>query len=351
MKTSRRHFLHTSLAGTASLAAMPTARAKQQPPNFLFILTDDQRHSALGCAGNPLISTPALDSLAAQGAHFKNAFVTTSICSPSRACCLTGRYGSANGVVTFGNPKLNPNETTFAHVLKQAGYKTGMVGKWHLGNTPQECGFDYAAYFKSNGSYYNRKINEHGEQKTAEGYIEEYNTKMSTRFLRESKQAGQPFALFHCTQIPHMNHAFEWVAKEETKKQYPINKMPLPKTWQDDLAGKPPYLKTGRNRQQALKYGYDKAHNIRAHFRDYYAAITEMDATLGTLLKKLDDLGMWDNTYIIFMGDNGWFMGEHGFTSKVLPYEESIRVPMILAGPGIQHQTDHHLVLNADLAP
>jgi arylsulfatase A-like enzyme len=127
--------------------------------------------------------------------------------------------------------------------------------------------------------------------------------------------------------------------------------MPVPDTWQDDLKGKPAYLKDGRNRKQALRYGYDKAENIRRHFQRYYAAITEMDAALGRVLKAVDEMGLRENTYFIFMGDNGWFMGEHGFTSKVLPYEESIRVPMIIAGPGIEHGTDENLVLNIDLAP
>ena len=105
------------------------------------------------------------------------------------------------------------------------------------------------------------------------------------------------------------------------------------------------------NFEKALRYGYDKPENIRRHFQRYYSAITEMDAALGRVLDAVDRLGLRDNTYFLFMGDNGWFMGEHGFTSKVLPYEESIRVPMIVAGPGIERRVDGNLVLNIDLAP
>jgi len=316
-------------------------------PNFVFILTDDQRHDAMGCAGNPLIQTPNIDLLATRGVRFEKAFVTLSICSPSRAACLTGRYGSANGVTSVPGT-LNRDEKTICHYLKDAGYRTGMVGKWHLGNSPTECGVDFAEYFVSNGTYYNRKVLKNGKPAKAEGYIEDYNAQKATEFL---ENGSSPFMLWLCTQVPHMDHTFDWPAREETLAGYDLNKMPLPETWQDDLKGKPAYLADERNRKQALRYGYDKAENIRRHFQRYYAAITEMDAALGRVLDAVGRLGLRDNTYILFMGDNGWFMGEHCFTSKVLPYEESIRVPMIVAGPGVKRRVDSNLVLNIDLAP
>jgi arylsulfatase A-like enzyme len=319
-------------------------------PNVLFILTDDQRHDAMGCAGNAFVRTPAIDSLAARGARFENGFVTLSICSPSRAACLTGRYGSANGVTRVPGT-LRAGERTIAHRLKDAGYRTGMIGKWHLHNTPEQCGFDHATYFVSNGPYYDRAVIESGRETTAPGYIEDYNAAQGVRFLEQSAKSARPFFLFYCTQVPHMNDKFEWPARPETLARIPAGDMPLPPTWQDDLTGKPPYLRTGRNRQQALRYGYDEADNIRRHFQHYYAAIAEMDAALGRVLAKLDDLGLRDETYILFMGDNGWFMGEHGLTSKVLPYEESIRVPMIVAGPGLRRATNGRLALNVDIAP
>ena len=324
-----------------------TAGAKPSRPNFVFILTDDQRHDAMGCAGNPLIHTPNIDSLAARGVRLEKAFVTLSICSPSRAACLTGRYGSANGVTSVPGT-LDKDEKTICHYLKDAGYRTGMVGKWHLGNSPAECGFDFAEYFVSNGTYYDRKVLKGGNRVTAKGYIEDYNAQMAIEFL---EQGSSPFMLWLCTQVPHMDHTFDWPARQETLAKYNQNEMPLPETWQDDLKGKPAYLAQERNRKQALRYGYDKAENIRRHFQRYYAAITEMDAAIGRVLDAVEKRGLRDNTYILFMGDNGWFMGEHGFTSKVLPYEESIRVPMIVAGPGIKRRIDSNLVLNIDLAP
>ena len=353
MKLNRRTFLRTAGCSTVALAlagnndSASFARGRKGQPNFIFILTDDQRHDAMGCAGNKFIHTPNIDSLAARGVRFDKAFVTLSICSPSRAACLTGRYGSATGVTSVPGT-LNKNEKTAAHYLKEAGYRTVMVGKWHLGNSPAECGFDSAEFFVSNGTYYNRKVLKGDTRITAKGYIEDYNAQKAIEFL---EKGSSPFMLWLCTQVPHMDHTFDWPAREKTLAKYDLSKMPVPETWRDDLKGKPAYLAEQRNRGQALRYGYDKAENIRRHFQRYYAAITEMDAALGRVLEAVDRLGLRDNTHILFMGDNGWFMGEHGFTSKVLTYEESIRVPMIVAGPGIEHRIDSNLVLNIDLAP
>ncbi len=353
-KISRRNVLRTFASSWACVSALSrksySKSETNQKPNFIFILTDDQRHDALGCAGNSLIRTPNLDALAERGIHFENTFVTCSICSPSRATCLTGRYGSANGVMRVGGG-LNEDEKTIAHYLKEAGYFTGMVGKWHLTNSPEWCGFDFYRYFRSNGRYYNRTVIEDGEEKVIEGFIEDYNARQSCDFLDQAVAKKRPFFLFHCTQIPHMNHEFDWNARPETLAMYDQDEMPVPETWQDDLEGKPPYLKESRSRTQALKYGYDKKEAIQRHCKRYYASITEMDASLGTLLEKVDQLGLRENTYIILIGDNGWFMGEHGFTSKVLPYEKSIRVPLIFCGPGIEKGVDSRLILNADLAP
>jgi len=332
----------------SGLAPCAAAKSAEDRPNFIFILTDDQRHDAMGCAGNPIVRTPNIDALAARGVRFENAFVTLSICSPSRAACLTGRYGSTTGVTTVPGT-LNDDEKTIAHLLKDSGYRTGVVGKWHLGNSPASLGFDYSPYFRSNGPYYNRNVIEGDGRTVAEGYIEDYNADKAIDFLEESSRSDAPFFLWLCTQVPHMNHEFDWPARDQALALYDENKIPLPETWQDDLKGKPPYLRESRSRTRALEYGYNDPAKIRRHFRRYYAAITEMDAALGPVLDSVDKLGLRDKTYFLFMGDNGWFMGEHRFTSKVLAYEESIRVPMIVAGPGISPAVSDKLVLNIDL--
>ncbi len=348
----RRGFLQAFGLGLVELAAGARARERRRRPNFVFILTDDQRHDAVGYSGNALVKTPHLDRLAQRGTKFSNAFVVLSICCPSRAACLTGRYGSRNGVAYVGgSARLHDRERTFAHYLKDAGYATAMVGKWHLANSPQACGFDFVTHFVSNGPQWNRQVNEHGQKKTAHGFIEDYNADQAIAFLDRMKDQDKPFVLFLCTQLAHMDHNFDWKPKTETLARYADVDIPVPRTWRDDLAGKPPYLKQGRNRMQALKYGYDKAENIREHLRRYYAAIEDTDAALGRVIDAVKASGYEDDTYYLFMGDNGWFMGEHGFTSKVLPYEESIRVPMFAAGPGIEAGTNEDLVLNIDWAP
>ncbi|MCP5120223.1 MAG: sulfatase-like hydrolase/transferase, partial [bacterium] len=338
---------------TALAATLGCGHTKQGPPNLILILTDDQRWDALGAAGNPNILTPAMDSLAAGGVRFRNAFVTTSICSPSRACCFTGRYGSLNGVSTVPGNGLNPGETTFVSPLKQAGYKTGYVGKWHLNGpkTPLEAGFDFASWCWSNNTHYNRPFFEQGEESPTTGYIEDHIANRAIEFLESAANEDAPFLLYYSTQVPHMDHEFAWKPKPETLAAYGDKQFPLPRSWHDTLDGKPPYLKTARSTMQARMYGYDDPDRVLAHTLEYSAAVTDMDRALGRMLASLDDLGLRDNTYIVFMGDNGWLLGEHRFTSKVLPYEESIRVPMIVAGPGIAPQVRDEIVLNTDIAP
>ncbi len=324
--------------------------SKDLRPNILFIFTDDQRWDAMGCAGNGIIKTPNIDSLAKRGTRFANAFVTLSICSPSRAASLTGMYGSSTGVTTLDSP-IKPGNPTFAQLLKKEGYQTGFAGKWHLRTTPQQCGFDFVSAFYSNGPYYNRMVKEDGKEKKIPGFIDDYVAGQAIKFMRSAVSGNGPFVLWMCTQIPHMNHKFDWNAREESKALYNREALEMPANWKDDLSGKPPYLKQGRNYRRAQdEYGYGHKEAVQGHIQRYYACITEMDAAVGRVLSELRELGIEDNTWIIFMGDNGWMMGEHGMTSKVLPYEESMRVPMIVTAPGRTGVVNRNLVLNIDLA-
>ncbi|QDT10929.1 sulfatase-like hydrolase/transferase [Stieleria marina] len=328
-------------------ATAPETAATQ--PNIVFILTDDHRWDSYGASDNAGVRTPNLDRIASRGTRFENAFVTLAICSPSRAACLTGRYGSANGVTSVGKKPLNDGETTFAHALSSAGYATGVTGKWHLKTTPEECGFDFASTCWSNGPWYDRKFTVDGNQKVMPGFVDDVAADESSRFIDQATQAGKPFVLWFCTQVPHMDSKFTWPAKQEYLAKYNADKMPLPKTWNDDLAGKPEYLNASRNRTQAIKYGYEDPAAIRNHARDYYASVEQMDAAVGRLMNEVQRRGLSENTWYIFMGDNGWFLGEHGMTSKVLPYEESMRVPMAIAGPKTSARVSEELVMNIDL--
>ena len=155
--------------------------------------------------------------------------------------------------------------------------------------------------------------------------------------------------LWMCTQLPHMDSKHTWPARQEYLDRYKVDEMPVPETWDDDLEGKPEYLKSARNRTRALEYGYDDPSNIRSHIRDYRASVEQMDDAVGRVLNELQHKKLTENTWVIFMGDNGWFLGEHGMTSKVLPYEESMRVPMAIAGPSTPTQVTDRIALNIDL--
>ncbi len=322
----------------------------EQRPNIIFIYSDDQRQDAAGFNGNDIIITPELDRFAQKGIRFSNANVVFALCSPSRAALLTGRYGSANGVLHLDSD-LNRSEKTIASCLKEAGYSTAISGKWHLGREPKNAGFDFYTYFKANGTYYGRTIFDMGEKVNAQIHCDEYCVNRSIDFLKDAALKKQPFFLFHNTQLPHMNGKLIWDAKKETLEKYDQTEMPVSKSRFDDLDNKPEYLKSVRNKIKAKDYGYPDSIAIQKHTKEYYSVITEMDDALGRLFKTIEELGLTENTYIFFMSDNGWMLGEHGFTSKVLPYRPSSSVPLFVIGPDIKPDSNSNLVLNIDMAP
>jgi arylsulfatase A-like enzyme len=338
----------TMLAGFAAAALHA---AGPPPPNFLFILTDDQRWDALGCAGISPAVTPNLDRLARRGMRFENAFVTLSICSPSRAAVLTSLYPSMNGVTTTAEAEpLRPGVETVAQEFQRAGWRTGVIGKWHMGSKPTACGFDDVRVFaRPNATYYDRPVVVNGKPGKTPGFADNWVAEQSGEFMSAAAKERKPFFLWMCPQLPHMNDNLEWDVRPESLAKFEAAKLPVPETWNDTLEGKPPYLRDARSRTQGAAYGYTKREGIQRHWHRYLAAVFEVDAAIGRALAHLEELGLAENTYVIFMGDNGWFLGEHGLTSKVLAYEESMRVPMMVAGPGVSAGTDRHLVLNIDL--
>ncbi len=332
------------------LSATPQAINAKEKPNIIIILTDDQSYKALGASGNSIIKTPHLDQLASEGINFSNANVTFALCSPSRASILTGHYGSQNGVIGLGGV-LNRGEKTIAQHLKAGGYTTAITGKWHIDNHPSDVGFDFHVYFTSNGTYYGRRILDMGAAKNPTIHCDDFCAQRGIDFIREQAQGTKPFFLFYCTQTPHVDHQHRWNAQDSSKAKYNINDMPVPANLNDDLSNKPDYLKTVRNLTQAQKYGYPQVDTIKKHFRDYFAVITETDEFIGKVLKEVQSQNIEDNTYIFFLSDNGWMIGDHGFTSKVLPYKPSTHIPFSIKGPSIAAGTNSSIVLNIDLLP
>lgn len=343
-----------------SFAVISPHRAERQP-NFIVIYTDDQRADALGLA-NPRVHSPNLDRLASRSVRFRNAFVVSALCSPSRAQLLTGRYSSQNGVAELPAEKpgdtaprrtrFNSGEPLVARLLADRGYLTGVVGKWHIDNSPRSCGFEYARTVYGNGDYYDQTYtDEAGARHPSRGHVETATAAYGEEFLRRAQQSGQPFFLFYNTRVPHMDSRYSWPSHEATRGRHPAASFPPPATIDGSLDGKPPYLAQSRSRTQALHYGYRNAGRLQAHQHEYYSTIAELDAAIGVFLDALEASEFAGNTYVILMGDNGWFLGEHLFTSKVLAYEQSIHVPLLVSGPGIPAGTSDALALNIDIAP
>ncbi len=376
----RPHLPLTHAAAAASaLALCPTADADIDRPNILFIFSDDHRADALGVT-NPEVRTPNLDALAAASVRFDRAYVTTAICSPSRAAVLSGRYGSRNGVATLSDA-LNTPDHTFAQYLRGAGYRTAQFGKWHLGTTPEEAGFDDYARINSNGSWFNRNIdtNIDGVAGNLGGtFYEEFMADAVIDYLgaHTSTRPDRPFVLWWSNQVPHLDGRLAYPDVDGTQGSYEVADMTVPASWSDPLVTKPPYLATSRfvTKSATENYGGPGGYtnpapgvrnatlaedNVQQHLLEYYASITSLDAQIGRVLDRLDDPdgdgdtadSITEDTWVVFMGDNGWQTGHHKFTSKVLAYEESARVPLLVRAPGVTPRTESQLVSNIDLAP
>jgi len=341
---SRRTFLGRAGLGVAGAAAGLVA-ARSAPatgtgpdgrPNLIFILTDDQRWDAMGCAGHPFIRTPNMDRLAAEGVRFRNAFVTTSLCSPSRASFLTGRYAHSHGVFTNAHGGLPPSQTTYPMLLQKAGYETAFIGKWHMGsNAAPRPGFDHWVSFSGQGKYENCPLNVDGRKTQARQYITDELTDYALAFLK--KPRTRPFMLYlshkavHAPFSPPKRYADLYHDQEIHLHQYPG----------DRLQDKVPW---GRKAP---------AQNAEEEIRRYMAALTAVDDGLGRILKTLEDQKVLDTTAIVFASDNGYFHGEHGLWDKRAAYEPSMRIPLLMRYPprAKAGTTCDALVLNIDLAP
>ncbi|GAA5121954.1 sulfatase [Luteolibacter yonseiensis] len=326
------------------LATVFTALAQEKRPNLLFIYTDDQRWDALGFiqkqqggkARFPWLKTPNLDRLRSQGAHFSNAFCTTSLCSPSRATFLTGQYTHTHGVTNNHTP-LPPGTVTYATLLQKAGYTTGFVGKWHMGNQPERPGFDFSASFDGQGKFYDCPVtirkNGGVRQVIEEKWIDDASADYAIGFLRENKD--KPFSLtvgfksVHGPREPETDFKAAYAGSEAV----PVPSLQL----------------TSPFRPEAKNGNSYRGENLLNYFR----TLTSADRSLGRLLDELDKLGLDKNTVVIFTSDNGYYLGEHSLGDKRSAYEESIRLPFLIRSPfnNVSGKTIDPLVLNIDIAP
>jgi len=337
-------FLNT----TTALQGQDSVPAKR--PNIIFVLTDDQRYDEIAAIGNfPWLITPNLDRLVNEGVTFENAFVTTSLCGPSRASFLTGTYASRHGVLVNEHVDYDKSLPTFPVLLQEAGYNTGFMGKWHqaMHNRPRP-GFDYWACFWGQGKYFGDSFllldNETREVPKGKYLTDELND-MAVEFINQER-GDQPFMLYLSHKALHQ----PFTPAERHRKLYRDIKIPTQDHLDDDLSTKPAYVK-----QSALKRRKQSGGLAAIHSRipDKLRTISAVDDGIGMIIKALEDNDCLDNTIIIFAGDNGFFMSEHGgLHDKRKAYDPSIRIPLVMWSPSIlSSQKVDELVLNIDLAP
>lgn len=351
----------TRRALLASSAAPAILRGAAKKRNIVLIYTDDQRFDVMGCAGHPWIKTPNLDRLAREGAMFNNSFVTTSLCSPSRASILTGMYAHGHGV-TDNFTKLPPGLPTFPQLLQRQGYRTAFIGKWHLGDeelaggaTPTrddpQPGFDRWVSFPAQGVYRNPPLNMDGKRVQAKGYMTDILTAESCKFIRENK--SRPFML--C--LPHKGVHALFEPAERHKDLYSTDPVPVPKSAPDrpeTTRDKPEWvLKKRRVSHHGLDHLYDGRLTLEQLYRQYCRCLQSVDESVGEILNTLDEGGLLNDTLFVFTSDNGYMMGEQGLIDKRVMYEPSIRVPLLARCPdmfGGGRRIDQ-LALNIDIAP
>lgn len=335
----------------AAGAFAPAVRSQAPKRNIIFILSDDHRWNFMGCAGHPWLKTPGMDRMARGGVLFQNAFVTTSLCSPSRASILTGRYAHAHGVMDNVTP-LAPGLATFPQVLQKNGYRTGFIGKWHMGGAgddPQP-GFGHWASFRGQGEYFDPLINFNGQRRKTSGYVSDILTDEALRFIGQN--ASRPFFLY----LSHKNVHSPNIPAERHKALYENEPIPYPKSMADteeNYRGKPDWVR----RQRKATHGVDGMFNnviaFDPFYRQYCRTVASLDESIWRVLNELEEKRLLNDTLVLYMSDNGFLMGDHGLIDKRCMYEPSIRIPMLAHCPDLfaGNGRPAGMALNIDIAP
>jgi arylsulfatase A-like enzyme len=338
---------------------MEAVAVAAERPNIVFIYTDDQRWDALGVvqreqgerARFPWFQTPHLDRLAAEGIRFRNAFVVNSLCAPSRSVYLTGRYSHVNGVANNHTPFPAENvDATWSSLLKQAGYATGYVGKFHHGQqTGKRPGFDYSASFIGQGRYTDCPFEINGTTTPTTGWVDDVSTGFAIDFIRDNRD--KPFAVVVGFKAAH--GPFEppprLIDKYAGQEARPVPNMDSPAPY----VGK---FSAGAKAAPAQpKKAKAKAAGGRTMHAGYFGCLAAVDENVGRLLAALDELKLTENTVVVFASDNGFYLGEHRLGDKRSAYDESLRIPLLVRWPklgeGRRGKVVDQMALNLDLAP
>ena len=332
-------------------------------PNIIFVITDDHTVRELSCYGNEVLHTPNMDRLAAEGTRFANTFCTNALCAPARATVLTGAYSHVHGI--YGNSEradavenLDPQVPTFPELLRQAGYATGLVGKYHIRQNPR--GFDHWCIHPGQGEYFDPVYIRNGRRVQKKGYATDITTDLALEYL-ESVDKNRPFCLVYQFKAPHR----PFTPAPRHRALFEALEIPEPATYDDDyrsrrvaaeaadmqfdlsLAGDYEDLPEGLSREERKRWIYQR------FTRDRYRTIYGVDENLGRVLDFLDERDLSEDTLIIYTSDHGYFLGEHGWYDKRFMYEPALRIPLLARYPrlGAAGHVATELVANIDFAP
>ena len=343
----------SAISLAARSAALANAAEAPKRPNIIFLLTDDHRADALGCAGNTIIQTPNIDDLAANGVRFTNAFVTTSICACSRASIFTGQWTARHGIIDF-NTHFTPQvlAQTYPMLLRSAGYRIGFIGKYGVGlekDLPIDK-YDYWRGFPGQGKY------EHTDENGNYKHLTQIMGDQAVEFLQASSK-DQPFCLSVSFKAPHVQDGDprQFVYDRAHAGLYKDALIPVPKTADPKYFDALPEFLRDSEARRRWEIRFPTPEKFQESVKGYYRLITGVDIVIGQIRAELSRLGFDDNTVIIFTGDNGFYLGEYGLAGKWFPHELSIRVPLIVYDPAAPKSrrglTLDQMALNVDIAP
>jgi arylsulfatase A-like enzyme len=382
------HLLALSVPCLLALHGSPTTPASEdQGPNIVFIMSDDHAWQAISAYGSNRNRTPNIDRLAEEGIVFDRHFVENSICAPSRAAILTGTFSHVHGIPTNAE-EFDGSQPTFPAIAQAAGYQTALVGKWHLKTEP--VGFDYYERLVGQGLYYRPVMIRDGEKLEHEGYTSDIITDLAVDWLEEGRDADKPFILMVQHKAPHRN----WMPGPDHVTDLDDVELAEPETLFDDYSGRgtastlqemtirdhlskadlklelPKWMMKMTDEERAA---WDAAYGPRneafealglegdalirwkyqRYAKDYLRCVASIDDSVGTILDTLGELGLADDTVVVYTSDQGWFLGEHGWYDKRWMYEESFRTPLLVRWPGVIEpgRRTSLMTQNIDFAP
>ncbi|MBC8355907.1 MAG: sulfatase [Planctomycetes bacterium] len=351
-----------SVAGSLLASSYADAEEEAVRPNFVIVLVDDLRWDEIGCMGHPFVRTPNIDRIATEGVRFRNAFCSTPLCSPVRACLLTGLHTHHHGILdNINRSEQSHRLKTFPQVLQRAGYETGYVGKWHMGNDDTaRPGFDHWVSMKGQGTSFDPTLNVDGDRRQFKGHTTDALNEKALAFI--AKERDKPFCLYvaHKALHPELTQrddgsitdpgAAHFLPAERHRELYMDDAIPRRLNVNDAARGKLALLRDIEGVPPLSPRTGTDDETVRERLR----MLAGVDEGVGQLLAELETSGKLDNTVFVFMSDHGYWYGEHGLSvERRLAYEEAIRIPLLVRYPKMIRAGAliDEFALSIDLAP